>query len=185
MGPNCTGRSASSCAPQVSSERRPAAGASPGPAAARRAASGPKRQSWERRCVSSPRAAERIYIKDGVMRDGRPRPRHRRLKFRATVRDNRSGGGAASSDEMQVNVRADAGPFTVNQPVNWSSNSVQTVTWNVANTNNAPVSCDTVRITLSRDDGSSFPMILANSTPNDGSETVTVPGSAGACFRAS
>jgi hypothetical protein len=84
---------------------------------------------------------------------------------------------------MQVNVRADAGPFTVNQPVNWSASSVQTVTWNVANTNNAPVSCDTVRITLSRDDGSSFPMILANSTPNDGSETVTVPGSAGAFAR--
>jgi len=107
----------------------------------------------------------------------------RTMKFRATVRDNRSGGGAASSDEMQVNVRADAGPFTVNQPVNWSASSVQTVTWNVANTNNAPVSCDTVRITLSRDDGSSFPMILANSTPNDGSETVTVPGSAGAFAR--
>ena len=100
----------------------------------------------------------------------------RTMKFRATVRDNHSGGGAASSDEMLVNVRADAGPFTVNQVGPWNVKTVQTVTWNVANTTNAPVSCDTVRITLSRDDGFTFPIVLANSTPNDGSETVTIPG---------
>jgi hypothetical protein len=101
----------------------------------------------------------------------------RTMNFRVTVRDNRAGGGAASSDATQVNVRADAGPFTVNQPpAPWNVKTVQTVTWNVANTNNAPVSCDTVRITLSRDDGFSFPIILANSTPNDGSEQVNVPG---------
>jgi hypothetical protein len=103
----------------------------------------------------------------------------RTMNFRVTVRDNRSGGGAASSDGTQVNVRADAGPFTVNQPGPWNVKTVQTVTWNVANTNNAPVSCDTVKITLSRDDGNSFPIILANSTPNDGSETVTIPGAPG------
>ena len=100
----------------------------------------------------------------------------RTMKFRATVRDNRAGAGAASSDETTVNVRADAGPFTVNQPGTWNVKTQQTVTWNVANTNNAPVSCDTVRITLSRDDGNTFPIILASSTPNDGSETVFIPG---------
>ncbi|HEU5132785.1 MAG TPA: zinc-dependent metalloprotease family protein, partial [Pyrinomonadaceae bacterium] len=99
----------------------------------------------------------------------------RTMNFRATVRDNRSGGGGASSDGMQVNVRADAGPFTVNQPGTWNTHTQQTVTWNVANTNNAPVSCNTVRILLSRD-GDTFPIILANSTPNDGSETISVPG---------
>ncbi len=103
----------------------------------------------------------------------------RTMNFRVTVRDNRSGGGAASSDGTQVNVRAEAGPFTVNQPGPWNVKTVQTVTWNVANTNIAPVSCDAVRITLSRDDGNSFPIILANSTPNDGSETVTIPGTPG------
>jgi hypothetical protein len=101
----------------------------------------------------------------------------RTMNFRVTVRDNRAGAGAASSDATQVNVRADAGPFTVNQPpAPWNVKTVQTVTWNVANTNNAPVSCDTVRITLSRDDGATFPIILADSIPNDGSEQVTVPG---------
>jgi hypothetical protein len=99
----------------------------------------------------------------------------RAMKFRATVRDNRTGGGAASSDETTVNVQAAAGPFTVNQPGTWNTKTQQTVTWNVANTNNAPVSCATVRITLSRD-GDTFPLILADNTPNDGSETITVPG---------
>jgi Metallo-peptidase family M12B Reprolysin-like/Calx-beta domain len=99
----------------------------------------------------------------------------RTMKFRATVRDNRPGAGAASSDETTVNVRAESGPFTVNQPGTWNVGSQQLVTWNPANTNNAPVSCDTVRITLSRD-GNTFPIVLANNTPNDGSETITVPG---------
>jgi hypothetical protein len=100
----------------------------------------------------------------------------RTMRFHVTVRDNHSGAGAASSDEMQVNVRAEAGPFTVNQPGPWNVKTVQTVTWNVANTNSGLVNCNTVKITLSRDDGSTFPIILANSTPNDGSETVTIPG---------
>jgi len=99
----------------------------------------------------------------------------RTMKFRATVRDNHAGGGAASSDETTVNVQAAIGPFTVNQPGAWNTKTQQTVTWNVANTNTAPVSCNTVRISLSRD-GSTFPIILADNTPNDGSETITVPG---------
>jgi len=100
---------------------------------------------------------------------------NRTMKFRATVRDNRSGGGAASSDETTVSVVTSAGPFTVNQPGTWNTHTQQTVTWNPANTNSAPVSCNTVRITLSRD-GGAFPIILADNTPNDGSETITVPG---------
>ena len=100
----------------------------------------------------------------------------RTMNFRVTVRDNHSGGGGVSSDATQVNVRAEAGPFTVAQPlVPWNVKTTQIVTWNVANTNNAPVSCDSVKITLSTD-GISFPIILANNTPNDGSEAVTIPG---------
>ena len=103
----------------------------------------------------------------------------RTMNFRVTVRDNRNNGGAANSDGMQLNVRADAGPFTVTQPLNgtaWNTSSTQTVSWNVANTNAAPVSCANVKITLSLDGGITFPIVLANSTPNDGSENVTVPG---------
>jgi hypothetical protein len=100
------------------------------------------------------------------------------MNFRVTARDNRTAGGGVNSAATQVNVRADSGPFTVTQPSSsntWSTGSNQTVTWNVANTNNAPVSCANVKITLSTDGGTTFPTVLANNTPNDGSETVTIP----------
>ena len=103
----------------------------------------------------------------------------RTMNFRVTARDNRTGGGGVNSAATQVNVRADSGPFTVTQPISsstWSTGSNQTVTWNVANTNIAPVSCANVKITLSTDGGTTFPIILANNTPNDGSESVTIPG---------
>jgi len=103
----------------------------------------------------------------------------RTMNFRVTARDNRTGGGGVNFAATQVNVRADSGPFTVTQPTSsntWPTGSTQTVTWNVANTNSAPVSCANVKITLSTDGGTTFPIILANNTPNDGSETVTIPG---------
>jgi hypothetical protein len=98
----------------------------------------------------------------------------RTLNFRVTVRDNQKGIGSGA---MQVNVRSDAGPFAITQPaasVNWAAGSQQTVTWSVANTADAPVSCTAVRITLSTD-GVSFPIVLAAATPNDGSQVVTIP----------
>jgi uncharacterized protein (TIGR03437 family) len=106
----------------------------------------------------------------------------RTMNFRVTARDNRSGGGGVNSAATQVNVRSDAGPFTVTNPASgasWSTGTNQTVTWTVANTNNAPVSCANVKITLSTDGGQTFPTTLAASTPNDGSETVSIPGTPG------
>jgi hypothetical protein len=101
----------------------------------------------------------------------------RTLNFRVAARDNRSDGGAVSSDSTHVNVRSESGPFTVNgPPLEWLVKSQQLVTWNVANTTSAPVSCSHVKISLSTDSGNTFPIILANSTPNDGSEVVTIPG---------
>ena len=103
----------------------------------------------------------------------------RTMRFRVTVRDNRANGGAVNSADTQLNVRADAGPFDVTNPsaaVVWTAGSTQNVTWNVANTNNAPVSCAAVKISMSTNSGLTFPVILANSTPNDGSEVVTIPG---------
>ncbi len=59
--------------------------------------------------------------------------------------------------------------------MSWAGNSSQTVTWNVAGTDAAPVSCANVAIDLSTDGGTTFTAILAASTANDGSEIVTVP----------
>lgn len=103
----------------------------------------------------------------------------RTMNFRVTARDTRSGGGGVNSASMQLSVTAASGPFTVSQPgsgTNWPNNSSQTLTWNVANTSVSPVSCARVQILLSIDDGNSFPIVLANDTPNDGAETVTIPG---------
>ena len=102
----------------------------------------------------------------------------RTMNFRVTVRDNRFDGGAINSDGTQVNVRADSGPFVVTQPdagVNWVIGTPQTITWNVANTNLPPVSTGRVRILLSTNGGLSFPYVLTDDTPNDGSETLTLP----------
>ena len=102
----------------------------------------------------------------------------RSMNFRVTARDNRLGGGGTASDDMVLSVRADSGPFLVTQPdapVTWPAGSSQTVSWSVANTADAPVSCTNVRISLSTDGGTTFPTILVASTPNDGSEAVTIP----------
>lgn len=102
----------------------------------------------------------------------------RPLQFRATVRDNRAGGGGAATDLAVVSVTSAAGPFKVtapDTPVTWIVGAVETVTWNVANTTAAPVSCGAVDVTLSVDGGATFAAVLAAGTPNDGSEPVTVP----------
>ncbi|MFL6210213.1 MAG: reprolysin-like metallopeptidase [Pyrinomonadaceae bacterium] len=101
----------------------------------------------------------------------------RTMNFRVTARDNHAGGGGINSAAAQVNVRADSGPFNVTAPasnVSWPGNSLQTITWNVANTASAPISCANVQIMFSTDGGNNFPYVIS-STPNDGSEVVVVP----------
>ncbi len=105
----------------------------------------------------------------------------RTYNFRLTVRDNATGGGCNAQDNMVVTVNGTAGPFQVTAPntaVSWAGQSTQTVTWNVASTSAAPVSCANVDILLSADGGLTWPVTLLSATPNDGSETVTVPNSA-------
>lgn len=99
----------------------------------------------------------------------------RTLNFRVVVRDNKGGIADATT---QVNVRADSGPFKVTAPntaINVTGGSQLNVTWDVANTTAAPVSAANVKISLSTDGGTNFSTVLAASTANDGSETVTLP----------
>ncbi len=103
---------------------------------------------------------------------------NRLLRFMCVVRDNRAGGGAAESDTMQITVDDVSGPFTVTSPntnVSWQGNAVRAITWNVAGTNLAPVSCQSVKIELSLDAGQTWPFVLAAETTNDGSEAVLLP----------
>lgn len=105
----------------------------------------------------------------------------RTMNFRLTVRDNRAGGPANNSDDMVVTVNATAGPFTVNSPntpVSYVGGSTQTVTWAVAGTTANGVNCANVDILLSTDSGNTWSTLLA-ATPNDGTQAITIPNTAG------
>jgi Metallo-peptidase family M12B Reprolysin-like/Secretion system C-terminal sorting domain/Bacterial pre-peptidase C-terminal domain/Fibronectin type III domain len=106
----------------------------------------------------------------------------RTLNFRLTVRDNHAGGGNNNGDDVAITVSSATGPFAVSVPntaVNWAAGSAQTVTWTVNGTNGAPVNCANVSILLSTDGGQTFPITLVASTPNDGSEVISVPNNQG------
>jgi chitodextrinase len=105
----------------------------------------------------------------------------RTLNFRFTVRDNRAGGSGNNSDDMIVTVNATAGPFTVSSPntaVSYVGGSTQTVTWSVAGTTTNGVNCANVDILISTNAGTTWSTLLA-STPNDGTQAVTIPNTAG------
>ncbi|MBP9083761.1 MAG: T9SS type A sorting domain-containing protein, partial [Bacteroidia bacterium] len=102
----------------------------------------------------------------------------RNLKFRLTVRDNRAGGGGVDRAQVNFTVDGNSGPFVVSSPntnVSWTGNTTQTITWSVANTTASPVNCANVRILLSTNGGNSFTTELIASTPNDGSQLITLP----------
>lgn len=105
----------------------------------------------------------------------------RQLNFKLTVRDMYNGLGSHnwSDTTVTLNVTDQSGPFRVLGPNistdYWRNGSSYTVTWDVANTTNAPVSCSNVDIFLSLDDGATWPIVLASATANDGNEVITVP----------
>lgn len=103
----------------------------------------------------------------------------RTMKFRFTVRDNKTGGGGVDSDEMVVTVD-NSGPFLLtsqNTATLWIYNGTNTadITWSVNGTNAAPLNVTNVKISFSTDGGTTFPITLVASTPNDGSHTITIP----------
>ena len=100
------------------------------------------------------------------------------LHFRFTARD---GNGGVNSADTTLLLATSAGPFQVTAPntaiteVSWIGLTTEAVTWNVANTDVAPVSCAAVDISLSTDGGLTYPTALATNTPNDGTESIVVP----------
>ncbi len=110
----------------------------------------------------------------------------RTLNFRLTVRDNRASGPANNSDDTVITVNATAGPFSVSAPntaVSWASGSTQTVTWAVAGTTANGVNTANVDILLSTDGGMTYPITILAATPNDGTQTITVPNNVGTTNR--
>ncbi|WP_309648044.1 M12 family metallo-peptidase [Nocardioides sp.] len=100
------------------------------------------------------------------------------LNFRLTARDGFPTGGGASFDDVTLTVDTAAGPFlatsraTAGTPA--EAGAMETVTWDVAGTAAATLA-PMVKISLSTDGGVTFPLVLAASTPNDGTQAVGLP----------
>src|SRR6185503_4654329 len=86
------------------------------------------------------------------------------LHFRLTARDGRPDGGGVNTAATTLILAPNAGPFLVTSPNDESEKyrggSALTVTWDVANTNLAPVLTANVRILLSFDGGHTYPREL-------------------------
>jgi hypothetical protein len=96
----------------------------------------------------------------------------RTMNFKMSVRDNNTNWGRTAAGSTVVTV-ANEGPFAVTAPNGGENiNNTTTVTWTGAST----TICATVDILLSTDGGMTYPTNLANGTPNDNSQMVTIPG---------
>lgn len=101
------------------------------------------------------------------------------MRFIARGTDPNGISGVAYED-VTITVDGDSGPFevtTASVPTGYSGGQSVNIQWLVNNTNNAPVSCSNVNILFSFDGGNTFPLTLASNVSNDGSHTVTMPGS--------
>ncbi|RRJ92421.1 T9SS C-terminal target domain-containing protein [Paenimyroides tangerinum] len=107
----------------------------------------------------------------------------RTMKFATTVRDNNGiNGGQTKSAEVNITF-ANVGPFVITYPnnittttePNWSVGQQKTITWNVAGTTANGINTSQVNILMSQDNGQTYPFVLAANTPNDGSQSITVP----------
>ena len=98
----------------------------------------------------------------------------RALNFRLTVRD---GKGGVATDEMKVKVIAGGSPFQVTEPANGavlSGGDSAFVRWDVAGTDQDPISCGSVEILMSKNGGESFETAIQKATENDGEHEFTV-----------
>ncbi len=111
----------------------------------------------------------------------------RNITFRCTVRDNYPGAGGVLFKDVSFESTETAGPFRVTHPnadtVVWQAGNFMEVTWDVANTTNELVDCQSVTIKLSTDGGLNYPFTLVANTPNDGTEFVPVPNTESASAR--
>lgn len=103
----------------------------------------------------------------------------RNINMRFTAKDNSHIGGGVSSEMITLEV-VEAGPFLItsqNTSTMWYANGTNTatVTWSVNNTDKSPLNISKVKISLSKDEGETFPVLLGDDIPNDGSYTFVIP----------
>lgn len=83
--------------------------------------------------------------------------------------------GATVADDMRVQTINTTEVFGLHSAISYPRNSEFAVTWNVAETNVAPISCATMDIHLSVNDGETFTYPLALKVANNGSALVSFP----------
>ena len=100
------------------------------------------------------------------------------LNFRLTARDGHLGGGGIGSAATKLTIAPLAGPFRVTSqsvPQSIYAQSPQTITWDVAGTDQPPIGVANVKISLSTDGGLTYPTVITDSTANDGSYSFVMP----------
>lgn len=101
----------------------------------------------------------------------------RTLNFRLTARDNVLNGGQTNFANMAVTV-ANIAPLDLTSQntdgISYAVGSTQTITWTSAG-NNAIAGASNVDILFSNDNGATWAYTLLTATPNDGTQTVTLP----------
>jgi len=102
----------------------------------------------------------------------------RELNFRMTVRDNNMNGGGVDYEQITFYATDSSGNFKILVPDGgqiWTVGGLQTVSWDVANSNKFPVNCNAVNIWMSEDGGFTYPHLLASNRDNIGAAVITVP----------
>ena len=98
--------------------------------------------------------------------------------FTLTVRDNDQTAGGVIWEEVAFHSDGNSGPFLVtsqaSDTVVWEGGQMVDITWDVANTNKAPVKAGAVDIYFSNNRGVTW-QILEKATVNDGHEKVFAP----------
>jgi hypothetical protein len=99
----------------------------------------------------------------------------RTMKFQVAVYD---GYHAPSLDRVSINVSNQGEAFKLQTPASqYAQETYADIFWNTANTQNAPISCPSVDISLSIDGGKEFNVVLGKGLPNSGSAKVYLPSS--------
>ena len=103
----------------------------------------------------------------------------REMNMRLVVRTNDPYAGSLNHKNLIFFVDGTAGPFRVTSQSDstiWDVGSEGTITWEIANTNDPDgVNCQAVDILLSLSGDRNFDFIVAESVPNTGTYTFTVP----------
>ncbi|MEE9310042.1 MAG: zinc-dependent metalloprotease family protein [Cocleimonas sp.] len=105
----------------------------------------------------------------------------RQMRFRFVVQDSHN---ITQSDAMTVQVQRTGSRFALHLPRSqYSLGGTHKVLWNVANTDVAPVNCQSVDISLSLDGGYHFAQIIGENIQNTGEAWVTIPATLPATSR--